>query len=244
MDVVIVDDAAEVRTMLRAALRVRSPFATAGEAATAAEALALVERLRPHIVILDLGLPDLSGQHLVSSIREASPYSKIVIFTGSQADDPAWFAERSAAYVHKDQLDQLIDTLESLSTPPPSAVSHVVLPPEPASVATTREHVRRQTASWCVPQLTDDAVVIASELVANAIEHGRTGFDLRLALRDRGVLRIEVSDRGDGSPEPQLPSTESERGRGLLIVSALAASWGIQPSRGDGKVVWAEILHR
>jgi CheY-like chemotaxis protein len=242
LDVVIVDDAAEVRRLLRTALRFRSRFATAGEAATAADGLALVQRLRPHIVILDLGLPDLSGQHLVNRIREASPTSKIVIFTGSEADDPAWFADRSAAYVHKDQLDQLIDTLESLTTPPPSATSQLTLPATPASVALVREHVRRQTAGWSVPQLTDDAVVIASELAANALEHARTGFDLRLELREGQVLRIEVTDHGRGSPEPQIPSIDSERGRGLFIVSVLAGAWGIQPSPDDGKVVWAELV--
>jgi DNA-binding NarL/FixJ family response regulator len=241
LDVVIVDDAAEVRRMLRTALRFRSRFATAGEAGTAADALALVRRLRPHIVILDLGLPDLSGEHLVNRIREASPFSKIVIFTGSDAEDPAWFADRSSAYVHKDQMDRLVDTLESLTTPPPSATSHLTLPASPASVALAREHVRRQTAEWSVPRLTDDAVVIARELAANALEHGRTGFDLRLELREGQVLRIEVTDHGRGNPEPQIPSMDSERGRGLFIVSVLAGAWGIQPSPEDGKVVWAEL---
>ena len=243
VDIVIVDDAAEIRAMLRTAVRFRSGFRTAGEAATASEAVALVARVRPHVVVLDLGLPDLSGRHVVSRIREASPQSKIVIFTGSQADDPAWFAERSAAYVHKDQFGQLIDTLERLTTPPATAASHLSLPPDPASVALTRAHVRRQTATWNVPQLTDDAVVIVSELVANAVEHGRTGFDLRLELRDQRVLRIEVTDQGTGNPDPRATSETSERGRGLFIVSALAAAWGVQASPEDGKVVWAELLN-
>jgi CheY-like chemotaxis protein len=242
LEVVIVDDAPEVRRMLRTALRFRSRFTTTGEAATAADAFALVRRLRPHIVILDLGLPDLSGHHLVNRIREESPSSKIVIFTGSEADDPAWFADRSAAFVHKDELDRLIDTLESLTTPSPSATSQLSLPASPASVALVREHVRRQTTGWSVPQLTDDAVVIASELAANALEHARTSFDLRLELRDGHVVRVEVTDHGSGNPEPQIPSVESERGRGLFIVSVLAGSWGIRPSPRDGKVVWAEIV--
>ncbi|MFC7493398.1 MULTISPECIES: response regulator [unclassified Nocardioides] len=241
-DVVIVDDAPETRRMLRTALRFRSRFRTVGEAATGMEAIALVERIKPHIIILDLGLPDVSGLGLVNRIRAASPHSKVVILTGSAADDPAWFADRLAAYVRKGQFDQLIETLESLTTPPPSAASHLSLPSDPASVALTREHVRRQTGNWSIPRLTDDAVAIVSELVTNAIEHGRPGFDLRLELRDRRVLRIEVGDHGIGTPEPQAPSLDAERGRGLFIVAALAVSWGILPSLGEGKIVWAELL--
>ncbi len=49
-----------------------------------------------------------------------------------------------------------------------------------------------------------------------------------------------MTDFGGGSPEPQPPSTTREGGRGLLIVSALAKAWGIDPAPG-GKVVWAEL---
>ena len=55
------------------------------------------------------------------------------------------------------------------------------------------------------------------------------------------ILRIEVIDRGDGSPELQRPYAHSEHGRGLLLVSAICAAWGVD-ALGDGrKMVWAEL---
>ncbi|GAB6983532.1 response regulator [Nocardioides pyridinolyticus] len=65
--VVVVDDVVEVRRMLRAALRFGGGgrFAVVGDADTAGEAVAVAERLQPQVVVLDLGLPDISGHQLV-----------------------------------------------------------------------------------------------------------------------------------------------------------------------------------
>ncbi len=244
VDVVLVDDVPDVLRLLRTALRFRGRFEVVGEAATGAEALAVIERLQPRVVVLDLGLPDLSGQRLLGRVREAAPYAKVVIFSGRALDDAEWFASRSAGYVHKGQLDLLVETLEAVTTPPSTASSALSLPADRISVALVREHVRRQVARWSMEHLTDDALVVASELAANAIEHGRTAFDLRVGLRDGRVLRVEVADHGGGSPEIAAPAATSERGRGLFIVSALSESWGIQALEGGGKAVWAELVDR
>lgn len=242
--VVVVDDVVEVRRLLRSALRFagRGRFAVVGDAATAAEAIAVTERLQPQIVVLDLGLPDLSGRRLVARIREAAPYAKVVVFTGAAPDDEEWFARRTAGYVVKDQLATLVDTLVAISDPSSGASSFLSLPRDPASLAIAREHVRRQLHAWALPALVEAAVLVVSELAANAVEHARSDFDLRLEVRDTRALRVEVLDRGHGSPDLRTPDRSAERGRGLQLVSQIAASWGVEAATGGGKMVWAELL--
>jgi anti-sigma regulatory factor (Ser/Thr protein kinase) len=83
--------------------------------------------------------------------------------------------------------------------------------------------------------------LLVSELVTNAIVHGRSGaiVDAELVA---GVLRVAVTDDSPAPlPEVDLhPRTSAEGGRGLLIVSLLASRWGINPASG-GKAVWFEL---
>jgi hypothetical protein len=83
-----------------------------------------------------------------------------------------------------------------------------------------------------------------AELAANAASHGRVSMrDFRLTLHLAGdILRIEVADtRGERLPELQRPAPDSESGRGLLLVDALAERWGVAEGRFPRKTVWAEL---
>ncbi len=94
--------------------------------------------------------------------------------------------------------------------------------------------------------VTGDALQVVAELAANAAVHGRVPgrfflLTLRLTSAD-SVLRIEATDtRPDRLPTPQTPPTDSESGRGLLIVKALAARWGVTEGPTPRKTVWAEL---
>ncbi|MEU7461568.1 MULTISPECIES: ATP-binding protein [Streptomyces] len=106
----------------------------------------------------------------------------------------------------------------------------------------------QQLDAWGVPyssEVSGNAAVIVAELASNAVAHGRVrGRDFELTLILAGpTLRIAVSDaRGERLPRvtgaPQLPETEA--GRGLLLVAALADRWGVEPRQHIGKTVWAE----
>jgi hypothetical protein len=67
--------------------------------------------------------------------------------------------------------------------------------------------------------------------------------DFRLTLYVvADTLRIEVTDtRGDRLPQTQLPLPDSESGRGLVLVDALADKWGVAPGLSPRKTVWAEV---
>jgi anti-anti-sigma factor len=89
----------------------------------------------------------------------------------------------------------------------------------------------------------DAAQLVASELVTNAVVHAGTEIDLTLRLI-MPILHIAVRDTGPGRPKIAGPIDESaESGRGLLLVDALASTWGtFFPD--NGKIVWAQVRVR
>lgn len=93
---------------------------------------------------------------------------------------------------------------------------------------------------WGCDSLADDAQLLVSELVSNAVLHAGTEITLVLDL-DGERLRIEVSDRDGVLPRHRAPEPEATTGRGLLIVDRLSDRWGSTP-RPDGKIVWAELV--
>ncbi|WP_240662197.1 ATP-binding protein [Streptomyces sp. WAC 06738] len=87
---------------------------------------------------------------------------------------------------------------------------------------------------------------VVAELCANAVLHGRVpGRDFHLAMRLRvdGVLRIEVADaRRERVPVLERRyDVEGERGRGLLLVEAMADRWGVAERQAVGKIVRCEL---
>ncbi|MFF8321579.1 ATP-binding protein [Streptomyces bobili] len=104
-----------------------------------------------------------------------------------------------------------------------------------------------QLTEWGHPHGTeahDDVVLVVAELAANAVLHGRVpGRDFALSLShddSRGVVRIEVTDTHPARPARLTSGTDEDGGRGLLLVEALAADWGVGDRLGPGKTVWAE----
>jgi anti-sigma regulatory factor (Ser/Thr protein kinase) len=88
-----------------------------------------------------------------------------------------------------------------------------------------------------------DAELLATELVANAHEHGAGCTALRLSMpTGREVLRLEVDDRGPYRQlrSPPTPQPEATRGRGLTLIAAISTSWGVRAGPGH-KTVWAEM---
>ncbi|MEU0404880.1 SpoIIE family protein phosphatase [Streptomyces sp. NPDC006197] len=112
------------------------------------------------------------------------------------------------------------------------------------SVAAARAFVRDTLQGWGHPELVDDAVVLTSELVTNAVIHAGTSAEV-LCLRSDDSVRVEVADR---YPEREIPvqsgrslgSPDRENGRGLLLCAALAHRWGVDysPTR---KHVWFHL---
>ncbi|MFH9064766.1 SpoIIE family protein phosphatase [Streptomyces coeruleorubidus] len=113
------------------------------------------------------------------------------------------------------------------------------------SVASARSFVRDTLQGWGFADIVDDAVVLTSELVTNAVVHAGTSADLLCLRSDEGV-RIEVADR---YPEREIPlqasainmgSPDREGGRGLQLCAALAGHWGVEYTPTH-KTVWFQL---
>ena len=85
----------------------------------------------------------------------------------------------------------------------------------------------------------DTAVLLTSEIVTNACIHGRSVARLEVTTSAEGLL-VEVGDDNSRLPELIEQDPEALNGRGLAIVSTLAADWGAHEDDW-GKVVWFEI---
>jgi signal transduction histidine kinase len=129
----------------------------------------------------------------------------------------------------------------------------------PSSVPLARRHIRAVLGSWHVPEgdpageVWEDLELVVGELAGNASKFCRGRIEMKLEVhRDR--VRLEVLDDGAAMESlhltpPGPPRLDAESGRGLVIVSALANSWGAERTTtsvagGSGTKVWAEMAFR
>ncbi|MFE7015760.1 ATP-binding protein [Streptomyces sp. NPDC057651] len=118
----------------------------------------------------------------------------------------------------------------------------------PPSAALARQAVRTTVQCWGLPEdLADNAALIASELVTNAVQHtgpqdpdapARCRLTIERIAPD--TVRLEVADHHTRSPAKRTATEDDETGRGLVLVEALCVDWGTTP-RPIGKAVWAEL---
>jgi anti-sigma regulatory factor (Ser/Thr protein kinase) len=124
----------------------------------------------------------------------------------------------------------------------PAAHLEIELKPVALSPGIARTFVAHFLLSHGFAKLVDDGILIASELVTNAIAAAPTSAAwLRLSLNSGSPL-LEVWDASPKAPIAKAEDLYAESGRGLLITEALAAKWGYYHAN-DGKVVWALLRH-
>jgi len=122
--------------------------------------------------------------------------------------------------------------------------SYLELGALPGAVPCARLHARQVLWEWGLSAFRENAELLVSELVTNAIQASMSAewiLPVHLCLTsDRSRLLIQVQD--SNRYPPAHTDADDESGRGLLIVEAISTKWGWHP-KGDqgGKTVWALI---
>ena len=109
----------------------------------------------------------------------------------------------------------------------------------PDAVPAARGLLREVLAGDPLEHRLEDGELALSELVTNAVLHGRDPLSVRFVLGE-DVLRAEVEDANPVSPSFSMLDQTAVTGRGLLLISAVSDRWGVEPST-SGKVVWFEL---
>lgn len=115
-----------------------------------------------------------------------------------------------------------------------------MLAAQPAAVSAARRFVRKVLVgsdAWFI----EDAALVVTELVANAVLHAGGPITLTIDVRGDGPrVRLEVEDSSPVPPVLREYGTVASTGRGLTLVARLAVRWGVEPVE-SGKRVWAEV---
>ena len=113
---------------------------------------------------------------------------------------------------------------------------------EPSAVEAVRvrDWLHRLLVGWRLDaEVVDDALLVATELLANVVEHARTPFRISVRLR-HPLLHVAISDDRVGVPARSLNATAGQV-CGLRLVTAVALRWGWDEHEA-GKTVWVELV--
>ncbi|WP_440098089.1 ATP-binding protein [Streptosporangium sp. H16] len=158
--------------------------------------------------------------------------------TGRMVEEPKSAADYLQA-TRQVSFDELLGANHSGATACP-------LPSQADSVKTARDVTRSTLHDWGLAELSDDAALVVSELVTNAVRYALcpptqteiAPITLVLVHLSPHVL-LAVTDPSDEIPTPKEPDFVSENGRGLYIVETYSQGWGWDHLNCGGKAVWA-----
>lgn len=125
---------------------------------------------------------------------------------------------------------------EQWATNPLSAVQS--FEPDPAQVAVARRFARAALDEWGI--VAEDIPLLVSELATNAVLHARSDFQIRIIAYEERV-RVEVTDHNTRLPAFTVVPEDAYSGRGLMLVQASAAAWGVEAHSDEGKTIWFEV---
>lgn len=125
-----------------------------------------------------------------------------------------------------------------------------VLAPQPESVGDARDFTRATLRGWGLAAVSDDAELVVSELVTNALRHGLPGAGAPVAADGGPVIGLWLMIQAPhlicmvSDPSRELPRRRSSgpldaTGRGLCVIESCSSRWGWSPLDAGGKVVWA-----
>jgi DNA-binding NarL/FixJ family response regulator len=245
--VVVADDVGDVRELVSIVLEETGHFRVVGRAGSAAEAVEVTARERPDLLLLDVAMPGRSGLDVLPELAARAPATRVIVmstFTRAQVAHRA-LAGGAVGFVEKRLAPAaFVDDVVALAGVIDTATEAVDLVRtklglDASSSRSARGFVREALDRWECAEALDTVALLVSELVNNAVVHARSEPDLAVWLTPSRV-RVEVTDASPLLPEVRSADLLDGSGRGLALVDALAASWGVE-GRPDGKTVWFEV---
>lgn len=203
--IVIVDDASEVRLLVRTRLRLSGKLEVVGEGATGAEAVEAAREHRPDLLLLDVSMPGMDGLEALPRVLEASPHTRVVMYSGFSEQGLAHRALELGAAVFLEKSSSLATLADELvavlgTAPAPLPVDEQLPEPElddSPEDAVLREHLER------FREIFDDAAIgMATITLAGRV------------VRANGALAALVERSADqlvGTPYAGLTGASADR---------------------------------
>jgi anti-sigma regulatory factor (Ser/Thr protein kinase) len=113
------------------------------------------------------------------------------------------------------------------------------LPTDLSAARHARALLRERMCPQHSGDLLERALLVLSELVVNAVEHGRPPVRAQVECRSE-ALHLEVSDAGPGLPRHLSPGADAGSGRGVGLVATICSAWGVREEPGR-KTVWCDL---
>lgn len=251
--VVVADDDVDARFLIRRTLERSGRFSVVAEAGDGVEATAVTGEQHPDLVILDLRMPKVDGIAALPHIRAAAPEAVVIVVStlprervATRAVDAGAHAVIGKSISPRRLLEILLKTFEEVHPGATEASGRSAL-----EAAMTLDHDRRSPSAarrfvsatldaWGCRDLVDEALLVTSELVTNAVVHAGSAPELLLRLSGT-ALHIEVRDLSSATPTPNDADPGDLGGRGLAMIDRLAAAWGVTPTSSGGKAVWVDL---
>lgn len=200
------------------------------------EPLALVVRLRP-----DFEVPSAAMLSVFTTVgMRISQWAGTPVVLLAETEDHVEKLRASGIPRFVRTTTELKQALEAAELPPRRRFLRVPLPNSPTAAITARAVVRDTCREWNLARVTDDAVLVVSELVENAVRHAHSEPVLRIELRPRG-LSLAVRDQSPELPRLTTADPEVPGHRGVQLVDQISVAWGCMPSSDGGKIVWAVL---
>lgn len=187
--VVIADDDEQIRAQVRKLLEGQRHLQVVAEAATGQEAITLVKRHLPQLVLLDLEMPELNGLQVLKNIHQDFPHTRVVIVSGRTDRASVRAAQElgSQGYVAKrDLADELLLAIENVIAGG-SFLSHAVSQKKPMSTITARE---TSAANKLEAKMTNDQCRDTASLAVGTLSREQD----HVASRETGLIRVLVVD--------------------------------------------------
>ncbi|UMG91389.1 PAS domain S-box protein [Nocardioides sp. TF02-7] len=203
--VVLVDDAVEVRTLVRARLRLAGTIDVVGEAASGQEAIELADRLRPDLVLLDVSMPGMDGLEALPRIRSAAPATRVVMYSGFVEEG---LAERTLAlgadafFEKSSSLQSLADDLLAVLETG-SAGERAIVQPEPRSRRLERTDGSEEPSGWASASMVEPVLREHLERFREVFDDAAIGM-ATMTLAGRLVRANPSLGRLTGRPVPEL----------------------------------------